>query len=85
MLEISLSKIGDFPTVANIATMMKHQGILSKKTMQIVARFIDKIDSMDCDQLSHFTLMFLSKESQQAFDVEKELPRLEEALCKNLN
>ena len=29
MLEISLAKTDDFLTVANIATMMKHQGILS--------------------------------------------------------
>ena len=33
MLEKSLTKISDFATVANVATMMKHQGILSQNVM----------------------------------------------------
>lgn len=84
MLEISLAKTSDFSIVANVATMMKHQEILSNKVMQIIASFIEKANNMDSDELSHLTAMILSDEMRQAVDVKKVLPRLEDALISNL-
>ena len=84
MLEKSLEKTTDFVTVANVATMMRHQGILSDKVMRIVASFISSAATMSCDELSHFTAMLLSVDMQRIVNVESDLPKLQEALLKNM-
>ena len=85
MLEKCLEKTTDFVTVANVATMMRHQGILSDKVMQIVASFITSAPTMPCDELSHFTAMLLSVDMQRIVNVESNIHHLEEAIIKNLH
>ena len=85
LLEIVLPMTSDFDTVCNLISLMNHQGIRSDRAMQRVAEFVGDLDSLSGNQLAQFTLLFLSDEMQQAHDVAKDLPRLEEALCKNLD
>ena len=84
MLEKCLEQTTDFVTVANVATMMRHQGILSDKVMRIVASFISNAATMSCDELSHFTAMLLSVDMQRIVNVESDLPKLQGALLKNM-